>query len=165
MMMLPSQNEFIYLTFDTFVSDFRNATKFSGTEFKFGCVMRTALSITWKFAGLLFAYDFVRGAQRRMRLANCGYLLGQAYGSQMQYSDGSSVEWARRERPQMLSLDGKPALLFTGRTHTPTRAHPCTYLQASMNCVYSVDETCGVLLLAGVQPKQGLSYTQVQPIM
>lgn len=54
---------------------------------------------------------------------------GQAYGHSMQYDDGSSIDFARRERPQVLSLDGVPALLFTG-----------------------------------VQPKSGLSYTQLQAI-
>ena len=39
---------------------------------------------------------------------------GQAYGTTMQYADGSSVEFARRERPQVLVLGGKPAFLFTG---------------------------------------------------
>eukprot|EP01045_Picozoa_sp_COSAG04_P037675 COSAG04_NODE_9737_length_836_cov_0.838535_1_plen_69_part_00 len=30
------------------------------------------------------------------------------------YDDGSSVTVKRRERPQVLSIGGKPALLFTG---------------------------------------------------
>ena len=54
---------------------------------------------------------------------------GQAYGPHMTYTDGSSIDFGRRERPQVLSLNGTPSFLFTG-----------------------------------VQPKSGLSYTQVQPI-
>ena len=54
---------------------------------------------------------------------------GQAYGPRMTYTDGSGIDFGRRERPQVLSLNGTPSFLFTG-----------------------------------VQPKSGLSYTQVQPI-
>ena len=39
---------------------------------------------------------------------------GNAYGMNMALDDGSSVNFQRRERPQVLVLDGKPAFLFTG---------------------------------------------------
>jgi hypothetical protein len=39
---------------------------------------------------------------------------GTAYNFSLQYENGNAVELARRERPQVLSLDGKPAWLFTG---------------------------------------------------
>ena len=39
---------------------------------------------------------------------------GQAYDLWLHYDDGKSTRVARRERPQVLSLGGKPALLFTG---------------------------------------------------
>ena len=39
---------------------------------------------------------------------------GQAYDLMLRYDDGTSTRVARRERPQVLSLGGKPALLFSG---------------------------------------------------
>ena len=39
---------------------------------------------------------------------------GQAYGFEMNYTDGSSVTLKRRERPQVVSIGGEPAFLFTG---------------------------------------------------
>ena len=39
---------------------------------------------------------------------------GNAYGNGMEYEDGSVVSFSRRERPQVLSLGGEPAFLFTG---------------------------------------------------
>ena len=39
---------------------------------------------------------------------------GQAYDLWLHYTDGKSTRVARRERPQVLSLGGKPALLFSG---------------------------------------------------
>jgi hypothetical protein len=47
----------------------------------------------------------------------------------MAYDDGTGIDFVRRERPQILALNGTPAFLFTG-----------------------------------VQPSNGLSYTQMQPI-
>ena len=45
---------------------------------------------------------------------------GQAYGRTMQLANGSSVSFSRRERPQVLVLDGKPAFLFTGALNAGT---------------------------------------------
>ena len=39
---------------------------------------------------------------------------GQAYGSDIHYDDGSTSQIGRRERPQVLTINGTPALLFTG---------------------------------------------------
>ena len=39
---------------------------------------------------------------------------GNAYGTKMEYDDGTSISFSRRERPQVLSLDGHPSYLFTG---------------------------------------------------
>ena len=39
---------------------------------------------------------------------------GQAYDLWLHYDDGKSTRVARRERPQVLSLGGKPSLLFSG---------------------------------------------------
>jgi hypothetical protein len=41
---------------------------------------------------------------------------GQAYGFGINYTDGSTAVNKRRERPQVVSIGGKPALLFTGVT-------------------------------------------------
>ena len=50
---------------------------------------------------------------------------GQAYNFSQQYIDGTHTTWQRRERPQVLVLDGTPRYLFTGvlpkggeRSHT-----------------------------------------------
>jgi hypothetical protein len=39
---------------------------------------------------------------------------GVAYDLWLHYADRNSTRVARRERPQVLSVDGKPAFLFTG---------------------------------------------------
>jgi sucrose-6-phosphate hydrolase SacC (GH32 family) len=39
---------------------------------------------------------------------------GQAYDFHLQYSDGTSQKLGRRERPQVLIIDGQPAVLYTG---------------------------------------------------
>lgn len=39
---------------------------------------------------------------------------GQAYDFEVIWEDGSKEQLARRERPQVLMVDGKPAVLFTG---------------------------------------------------
>jgi hypothetical protein len=39
---------------------------------------------------------------------------GVAYDLWLHYSDGKSTRVARRERPQVLVVNGKPAFLFTG---------------------------------------------------
>jgi hypothetical protein len=53
---------------------------------------------------------------------------GNAYGSSIAYDDGSSETISRRERPQVLMLDGLPALLFTGVQ--PTEGLPFTFVQS-----------------------------------
>ena len=39
---------------------------------------------------------------------------GQAYDFTQAFTDGTHARSARRERPQMLVLDGKPSYLYTG---------------------------------------------------
>ena len=39
---------------------------------------------------------------------------GAAYNQSLRYKHGNSTRLSRRERPEVLSLDGKPSLLFTG---------------------------------------------------
>jgi hypothetical protein len=39
---------------------------------------------------------------------------GQAYDSTQDYEDGSKEQFSRRERPQVLMVDGEPAFLFNG---------------------------------------------------
>jgi hypothetical protein len=53
----------------------------------------------------------------------------------MDYDDGTGIDFQRRERPQVLTLDGKPSWLFTG-------------VQPGSS-----------------GPNNGLSYTQVQAIV
>ena len=48
------------------------------------------------------------------------------------YTDGSAANFARRERPQVLMVDGQPAVLFTGASmgRLGGMAHTFTLAQA-----------------------------------
>lgn len=48
---------------------------------------------------------------------------GQAYGHDIAYANGSTAPCATRERPQVVTLAGKPALLFTGVTTVSGVSH------------------------------------------
>ena len=39
---------------------------------------------------------------------------GQAYGFELAWDDGTKEQLSRRERPQVLMVEGKPSVLFTG---------------------------------------------------
>ena len=41
-------------------------------------------------------------------------LAGQAYDFELTWDDGAEEHLPRRERPQVLMVDGKPSVLFTG---------------------------------------------------
>ena len=42
------------------------------------------------------------------------HFAGRAYGFEVEYTDGTSQTLARRERPQVLMIDGQPAVLYNG---------------------------------------------------